>query len=233
VSADVADELLSFVRFVVAGRTAEVSRLLETSPSLATAVAGTGATRGDAGAHFFATIRHYWYAGDTALHMAAASFQRQIAEILVTHGAQVGARNRHGATPLHYAADTNHWDPDAQADTIAYLLSVGADPNAMSRLGVAPLHRAVRTRSSAAVRTLLGRGAAPRLKNGNGSTPLHIAVQTTGRGGSGSHRARLEQGEIIRLLVEAGGKPTDRDGRGRSVRQAAKDERLIELLRGS
>jgi ankyrin repeat protein len=200
---------------------------------MATAVARTGATRGGERSYFFATIRHYLYAGDTALHIAAAAYHRQIAEILVTHGADVRARNRLGATPLHYAADTNHWDPDAQADTIAYLLSAGADPNAKNRLGVTPLHRAVRTRSSAAVRILLERGAEPRLKNAQGSTPLHLAVQTTGRGGSGSPPARLEQAQIIRLLISAGGKQSDRDGRGRSVREAARPDWLIEVLSGS
>jgi ankyrin repeat protein len=228
-----ADELLRFVRLAVAGKTADVSRLLESSPSLATANARTGATRSDARSYFLATIRHYLYAGDTALHMAAAAFEREIAEILVTHGADVHAGNRLGATPLHYAADTNHWDPNAQTDTIAYLLSAGADPNAKNRLGVTPLHRAVRTRSAAAVRILLERGAEPRLKNAHGSTPLHIAVQTTGRGGSGSAPARREQAQIIRLLMRAGGNPSDRDGRGRSVRQAARPDWLIGVLSGS
>ena len=40
---------------------------------------------------------------------------------------------RRGAEPLHYAADANHWDPAAQAETIAYLLSAGADPHAVDR----------------------------------------------------------------------------------------------------
>jgi ankyrin repeat protein len=221
---------MRFVQLVIAGRTADVRDLLESSPSLATAAAVAGASRSAARAYFFAAIRHYLYAGDTALHMAAAAYQREIAEILVMHGADVHARNLHGAAPLHYAADTNHWDPDAQAATIAYLLSRGADPNAKSRLGVTPLHRAVRTRSSAAVRILLERGAEPRLKNAHGSTPLHLAVQTTGRGGTGSPRARDEQARIVRLLIGAGAKPSDRDGRGRSVRQAARPGWLIGVL---
>lgn len=49
------------------------------------------------------------------------------------------ARNRRGAEPLHYAADTNRWDPTAQAETIEYLISIGADPNALDGSGVAPL----------------------------------------------------------------------------------------------
>src|SRR5205823_10013166 len=134
--------------------------------------------------------------------MAAAAFRRPIAELLVAHGAGCHARNRRGAEPLHYAADANRWDPTAQAEMIEYLLSVGADPNALDRSGVAPLHRAVRTRSSPAVRALLDGGANPRAPNKAGSTPLHLAVQTTGRGGSGSPQARQQQTGIIRLRSE-------------------------------
>jgi hypothetical protein len=64
-----------------------------------------------------------------------------------------------------------------------------------------------------------------------GSTPLHLAVQTTGRGGSGSPHAREQQADIIRLLLERGAKATDRDGRGRSVHQAATGEWIGALLR--
>jgi ankyrin repeat protein len=162
-----------------------------------------GATRTASGPFFFTRIRHYLYAGDTALHMAAAAYQRAVAELLIAHGADVHAKNRLGATPLHYAADTNHWDPHAQAETIAFLISLGADPDATNRLDVTPLHRAVRTRSAPAVKALLEGGADPRKKNGSGSTPLRLAMLTTGRGGSGSARARQQQAEIVRLLREA------------------------------
>ena len=164
--------------------------------------------------------------------MAAAAFRRPVAELLVAHGADRHARNRRGAEPLHYAADANHWDPTAQAETLEYLLSVGADPNALDRSGVAPLHRAVRTRSLPAVRALLDGGANPTAPNKAGSTPLHLAVQTTGRGGSGSEHARQQQTGIIRLLLERGASPTDKDGRGKQVRQAATSEWIRTLLIG-
>src|SRR5438552_1229541 len=201
--------------------------------SLATASSDVGATRQDASTFFFSAIAHYLYAGDTALHMAAAAFRRPVAELLVAHGADCRAKNRRGAEPLHYAADANRWDPTAQAETIEYLLSVGADPNALDRSGVAPLHRAVRTRSLPAVRALLDGGANPRAPNKTGSTPLHLAVQTTGRGGSGSQHARQQQTDIIRLLLERGASPTDKDGRGKQVRQAATSDWIRTLLRGA
>src|SRR3954468_616886 len=185
---------LDFVRVVVAGDIDEVSSRLARNPALATASSEVGATRQDASNFFFDSIAHYFYAGDTALHMAAAAFHRPIAELLIQHGADCRAKNRRGAEPLHYGADANHSDPTAQAETIAYLLSVGADPHAVDRSGVAPLHRAVRTRSLAAVQALLDGGADPRQLNKAGSTPLHLAVQTTGRGGSGSGGRRREKG---------------------------------------
>ncbi len=212
---------LEFVSLVVEGDIDRVSRELADAPALATMAADAGATRQQAEPFFFTDIAHYLYAGDTALHMAAAAFRRDVARLLVAHGAACRARNRRGAEPLHYAADANRWDPIAQADTIEYLISAGADPNALDRSGVSPLHRAVRTRSPAAVRALLGGGADSRRPNKAGSTPLHLAVQTTGRGGSGSPHAREQQAAIVRLLLESGARPSDQDLRGRTVHQAA------------
>lgn len=197
-------DFLDFVRQVVTGDADAVSRGLATHPSFASEPAKVGATRENATEFFFDDIAHYLYAGDTALHMAAAAFRYQVAEMLVAHGADCRARNRRGAEPLHYAADTNHWDPAAQVKTIEYLLWVGADPNAVDRSGVAPLHRAVRTRSAPAVRALLLGGANPTARNKTGSTPMDLAVKTTGRGGSGSEHAREQQAEIIELLRYAG-----------------------------
>lgn len=223
-------DFLEFVRQVVNGEMDEVSRRLTANPTFATVPAEVGATRQGASHFFFKEIVHYIYAGDTALHMAAAAFQWQIAKLLVARGADCHAKNRRGAQPLHYAADANHWEPTAQAKTIEYLLSIGADPNALDKSGVAPLHRAVRTRSLPAVRALLDGGANPRLPNKTGSTPLHLAVQTTGRGGSGSEHAREQQKGIIKLLLQRGAKLTDKDGRGKTVSQATTSEWIRSVL---
>jgi len=225
-----ASPFLAFVRLVVAGDIDEVSRRLAARPALATTAADAGATRQGAPAFFFEEIAHYLYAGDTALHLAAAAFRRPVAELLVARGADCRARNRRGAEPLHYAADANRWHPTAQAETIEYLISIGADPDARDGSGVAPLHRAVRTRSLPAVRALLDGSANPRQPNKNGSTPLHLAVQNTGRGGSGSEQAREQQAGIIRLLLERGARPTDRDRQGKQVSHAAASEWIRALL---
>ena len=194
-----------FIRLVVGGDVEAVARELKATPELATAAFAAGATRQDAATFFFAEIAHYLYEGDTALHMAAAAFRRPVAQLLVAHGADWRARNRRGAQPLHYAADTNVWNPTAQAETIEYLLSVGADPNAQNTDGATPLHKAVRTRSAPAVRALLNGGADPRRRNKNGSTSMDLAERTTGRGGSGSQHAREQQAAIIALLNDWSG----------------------------
>src|ERR1700749_4136197 len=129
----VKSDFLDFIQRIVDGDIDEASRRLAANPALATAPAEVGAARHNAPDFFFKEIAHYLYAGDTALHMAAAAFRRPIAELLVAGGADCRARNRRGAEPLHYAADTNHWQPAAQADTIEYLLSVGADPNSLDK----------------------------------------------------------------------------------------------------
>jgi hypothetical protein len=193
-----------FVRLVVAGDVEAVARELKASPELATAAAAAGATRQDATTFFFAEIAHYLYPGDTALHMAAAAFRRPVAELLVKHGADGRAKNRRGAEPLHYAADANVWNPGPQVATIAYLISIGADPNTENKDGTTPLHRAIRTRSLPAVKALLDGGADLMKPNGSGSTPMKLARLTTGKGGSGSRRAREQQAGIIALLVERG-----------------------------
>ncbi len=184
---------------------AQTHALLAADPTLARAsLRQLGATRASAAANYLAAISHYVYAGDTALHVAAAANRSAIAGELIRLGADLAARNRRGATPLHYAADggpgSAGWDPAAQAETIAVLIASGADPNATDKSGVTPLHRAVRTRCAAAVAALLKGGADPRRENGNGSTPLFLATRTTGRGGSGSPEAKAEQAEIVRLL---------------------------------
>jgi hypothetical protein len=188
----------------IARREPATADMITASPELARQRVTVGATRDDAVTWYLAEIEHYVYAGDTPLHVAAATYRPDIARQLLTLGADVGARNRRGAEPLHYAADGGPnlatWDPAAQAATIACLIEAGANPNALDKSGVAPLHRAVRNRCAAAVRALLAGGADPHLANKSGSTPLALATQATGRGGSGSAEAKREQVEIVRLL---------------------------------
>jgi ankyrin repeat protein len=197
--------LMELARTIVAGDTFGTFRLLAASPWLARASFDAGVTRQTAKAHLEAFGR-YFYAGDTALHVAAATYRTDIAQELIARGADIRARNRLGAEPLHVAAvgvpGSAHWNPPAQEATIACLIKAGADPNALDNIGVTPLHRAVRTRCAAAVKVLLEGGADARRRNKSGSTPMLLATRNTGRGGSGSPEAKAQQREIVRLLEQ-------------------------------
>ena len=172
--------------------------LLNAIPSLATA----GLARRDE--FFLAERLAQVYEGDTALHAAGFSYDSEIARDLIARGANVRARNRRGAEPLHAAVigvpGSASWDPARQRNVIVYLIGAGADPNAAAAGGVTPLDRAVRNRCSAAVEVLLRAGADPRLHNDRGSTAADLAHWTTGRGGTGSAAAKAEQRIIIELL---------------------------------
>jgi ankyrin repeat protein len=200
--------LLAVIRAIVADDTAAITKLVSASPALVGAHLEQGATRQNAEAYFLDEIGHYIYAGDTALHVAAAAHRTTLARELVDRGADVSAKNRRQAEPLHYAVDggpnSPRWNPGAQAATIAYLIEAGADPNAVDMGGVTPLHRAVRNRCAAAVKALLDGGADVRRKNKSGSTPMALAEQNTGKGGSGSPAAKAQQQQIVELLEQRG-----------------------------
>jgi Ankyrin repeats (many copies) len=183
---------------IAAGDHHDAEVLLTATPSLVTA----RLARSDE--FFLAQGRAQVYEGETALHAASFSHDAEMARRLIARGADVRARNRRGAEPLHAAMiggpGPSSWNPLRQRDVILYLIEAGADPNARAAGGVTPLHRAVRNRCSAAVETLLRSGADPRLRNNSGSTASDLARWTTGRGGSGTAAAKAEQQTIIHLL---------------------------------
>jgi ankyrin repeat protein len=191
-------DLTRLLKAIAAGDHPAAVGLLDATPSFATA----SVARRDE--FFLAERLAQVYEGDTALHAAAFSYDALIARELVTRGADVGARNRRGAQPLHAATigepGSPNWNPTRQRAVILYLVEVGADPNAAAAGGVTALHRAVRNRCSAAVEALLSTGADPRLANDRGSAASDLAEWTTGRGGTGSVDAKAEQRVIIELL---------------------------------
>jgi hypothetical protein len=195
------------------------------------ALARAGSTQ----ARLATEITHWIYAGDTALHVAAAGYRVEIVKLLLAADADLNAaKNHRHAQPLHYAADgcleNPAWNPKRQVATIRLLLAAGADLHAQDKNGATPLHRAVRTRCSAAVKALLDAGADATLRNKPGSTSFHLAVQNTGRGRSGAEKAKMAQGEIIQTFLECGVSPTLRDARGKSVLEWARSDWIRELL---
>jgi hypothetical protein len=182
-----------------------------------------------------AAIVHWIYAGDSALHIAAAGYRVEIARLLLAAGADVGAIGKHRfSQPLHYAADgylaSPAWDPKRQVAMIRLLLAAGADLQAQDKNGATPLHRAVRTRCAAAVKCLLAAGSDPTIQNKPGSTPFHLAVQNTGRGGSGAADAIEAQRQIIQTFLDYDVSAGLKDRAGKSVLQWARSDWIRQVL---
>ena len=154
--------------------------------------------------------------------LRASATTPEMARALVAAGAELRARNRRGAEPLHAAVIGNPgsstWHPADQRGVILFLVESGADPNAAAAGDVTPLHRAVRNRCSAAVGALLLAGANPLLANTRGSTAYDLALLTTGRGGSGSVEAKAEQRIISIYSNRPSGETQPQGAKARSER---------------
>jgi ankyrin repeat protein len=217
-----------FLAAIVEDDQLKVKKLLAADSGLATSLI-------DKARLYESGIVHWIYVKDTAMHLAAAGYRVEIIRLLLAAGADPNARANHRRSgPLHYAADGYLsgpvWNPNRQVKTIEYLLDAGAEINAQDKNGASPLHRAVRTRSSAAVKCLLKRGAIATMLNNPGSTPFHLAVQDTGRGGSGAEKAREAQREIIRTFLSVGLSPGLQDSNGKSVFDCARSDWIRDLL---
>jgi hypothetical protein len=207
---------------------AAVRKLLKTEWSLATRLMPNAKLHKS-------SIFHWIYAGDTALHLAAAGYRVEIAELLLDSGADPNAaRNHRGSGPLHYAADGfitgPVWDARRQVEMLGCLLQKGANIHLQDMNGATALHRAVRTRCAAAVRFLLESGSDPATRNKPGSTAFHLAVQNTGRGGSGATAAIEAQREIIKEFLSRGVSPHLKNSGGKTVRDSARSDWIREML---
>ena len=72
--------------------------------------------------------------GRTLLHEAVSSDRKDVAEVLLAHGADVRAKDDHGWTPLLLAAH------EGKKDLVEQLLAHGADVNSRDKQGKTPLH---------------------------------------------------------------------------------------------
>ena len=216
---------------IVADDSVRVEALLKNDPNLATQLIRKPRL-------YDSKIFHWIYAGDTALHLAAAGYRIEIAQRLLEAGADPNASANHrGSSPLHYAADGYvngpAWDAKRQVKTLRRLIDAGANIDSQDKNGATPLHRAVRTRCAGAVQCLLNAGSDPLLKNKPGSTPFHLAVQNTGHGGSGAAIAVSAQRQIIEEFLSRGLSLDLKTSRGKTVRDCAQSAWIREMLGGN
>ena len=122
----------------------------------------------------------YDSSGWVALHNACYFNHRDIAELLLDHGASIERRTPNGETPLLLACQTE--DDIESIFTVKLLLGRGADVNAQDSvyynncLHNACYHCTSETREET-VKELLAHGADPNAKNNEGKTPIDKARQ--------------------------------------------------------
>ncbi len=110
--------------------------------------------------------------GVSPLHFAAARGDKEIAEHLISKGANVNAvDNIWKNTPLHTAARFG------RSNIIEVLVSKGADLNAKYISGHTPLHVAAIEGNSEALKTLIIKGANINSQDKAGKTPLDWAIE--------------------------------------------------------
>lgn len=131
-------ELWNIVAAIVSGDTASYPRLLAASPKLATTRFRAGATRQTAEPFYLDRVQRYVVAGDTLLHIAAASYRTELVRTLIDGGADVHARNRLGQQPLHRAVRTRC------AAAVQALLECGGNAEQQTRSGSTPMLLATR-----------------------------------------------------------------------------------------
>ncbi len=141
-----------------AGDVSQIERILERTPS---AIDGRDAS------------------GQAPLHLALRNLHVEAGEHLLTAGANVNVKDKHGSTALHVllaVARGKKEVPRRQRSLVALLLQRGADVRATDGHGKTPLHIAVSTGRRALLNMLLRAGADIAAVDHLGRTPLHDAV---------------------------------------------------------
>jgi len=106
--------------------------------------------------------------GDTPLNCAAAAGQNEVAELLITNGADVNTKDDFGWAPLHSAAMNGH------IEIVKLLIANSADVNTKDDKGATPLHDAAEEGYKELVELLIAKGADLNSVNEDKNTPLDL-----------------------------------------------------------
>ena len=147
----------------------------------------------------FGATGNYETSGATPLIMSAAQNQPETAQILLSHKADIKARDANGQTALHWAARYGY------EKLAELLLAHGADINARDANGRSPLFLAVNS-SKEIVELLLTHQAEVNLKDNRGDTPLDLRTQqiTSSRQFPGNNNNNNPTDEISDILRRHG-----------------------------
>ena len=104
-----------------------------------------------------------------ALHCACDNGHRDIAELLLDHGADIDERSSDNSTPLMVAC--HH----GKSSTVKLLLGRGANVNDVDRTGETALHKASKMARPECVEDLLSHGADTTITDKRGRIPLDLA----------------------------------------------------------
>jgi len=108
--------------------------------------------------------------GTTALEHAVKNGNREMVQLLLSHGAAVNAKDESGDTVLMMLND------DATSDLMWDLLNAGADLKLKDKSGTTALMQLASSNNVEALKTLLDAGAEVNAKNKQGQTALMLAA---------------------------------------------------------
>lgn len=170
--------------------------------------------------------------GTTALHIAAVGVTlgpapytyriehvREIALVLIAHGADVNLRDNLGDTPLCKAATHNN------CEVAQILIEAGADIDTPTASGRRPLHIAAHWGHTEIAKLLIEHGADINAKDDYGNTPLHK---------SASNEIHPGTTDVTELLLKSGVDVHVKDSQGWTPLKVAVEygcPRTAELLR--
>jgi ankyrin repeat protein len=113
--------------------------------------------------------------GETPLHWAAKSNSMDVAELLISKGADVNAEDKYGNTPLFVAAKSN------SRDVVELLIAKGINVNAEDKYGNTPLLVAAQSKSKDVAELLIAKGVNVNAEDKYGNTPLFRAAESNSK----------------------------------------------------
>ncbi|MEW6356557.1 MAG: ankyrin repeat domain-containing protein [Planctomycetota bacterium] len=165
------------------------------------------------GADVNAQLWHAFGSRGPALFYAAAKGQADIAEILISEGADVNATRVAESsclTPLAVAARNGH------KNIVALLIANGADVDACGGHGNTPLQEAILTRHTEVAELLIHEGADINTRENGGKTPLHLVLCVGFRDSRTPQQWGEAQTQLLKIFLSNGADVNALDSEGRT-----------------